>query len=196
MLHIFSVVPKIKSAVTSCHSVRGPRMQNHRVWFFSAKNVCKSSQCKERWDYKCSPFDVVRWFNNTNRMVLSSLSSLLMQLFFFFQQKGDVKAGRRAATLSILHIDTTPPPPFSAWMGICLMFPLPLLLGLLASLTVSNKYTLDKFWTRIFFIKWNFVPGKLQLERACSQSTNHSRLVCAAFILWTYIAWIILCCHA
>lgn len=71
---------------------------------------------------------------------------------------GDVRRGVVHRPPDLPVYQHTPPPSPSAWMGICLMFPSPLLLGLLASQTVSDTAV---FQTHCHCFCFIFFPFKM-----------------------------------
>lgn len=71
---------------------------------------------------------------------------------------GDVRRGVVHRPPDLPVYQHTPPPSPSAWMGICLMFPSPLLLGLLASQTVSDTAV---FQTHCHCFCFIFFPCKM-----------------------------------
>lgn len=68
------------------------------------------------------------------------------------QVSGDVRTGVVHRPPDLPVYQHTPPPSPSAWMGICLMFPSPLLLGSLASQTVSDTCRRSKHTVTVFVL--------------------------------------------
>lgn len=91
-----------------------------------------------------------RWFNNCEKLQHFCfvhpnpwfwLCNVVHGAFLILSTEGRCEGWSESSDTEHPAHQHDPPPPSSAWMGICLMFPLPLLLGLLASLTVSNLHT-------------------------------------------------------